>query len=355
MASFIIPTLLPRQMPQRSSTKPSFRPPGSTRPRAPKAPSMSSVKSPNYFSKKWYTQSVAPLDVEQAAHYIPNKDHQTDWHFIDTEHGLMAFVDYPAADQEHSPGRDMIQYIHQRLLQTKALYGPREPIIDLRTILSSALLIFGSTPGFSAIIVQISSTVMRATWVGSCGFVLVRDDDIHYRSYSGLGRVALEHNLQKPPASKDQPPQSLNDTTLPFGKLDRSIGGSTLLSLAASRDPHPESVDINDIQTDYLLLQDNDLVIAASDGLFANIDESQIIAFVRPVPDPNDPTLAIANNTCLGSWRNDDVEFISYYLANIASNFATAQNSTPYLPYPFPPSPHLDDVTVLCAASSFQE
>lgn len=106
------------------------------------------------------------------------------------------------------------------------------------------------------------------------------------------------------------------------------------------------------MNAEFIELEDNDLIIVGTDGFFANVNEEQILAFVRPVPDAEDKTLALAGNLCLGSWRRDDVDFIAYYLAIIALNFATANNSKPNLPFPFPPSPHVDDITVMCAACS---
>lgn len=296
--------------------------------------SMNSVSTPDFFSTKWY--HAPPLDIEQSSHHISNNDVQTDYHFVNSELGVMALVDYPSNSQTSSPALHMLEYIEKRLQQTTQY--SHEPAIDLRTVLASAIHVFGAPPGFSALIVHTTSNIVRAAWVGACGFILVRDDAIVYRSYGEqVGKKALEHLLT------DAPEEYLPD--------HQPSGGYTPNHIPSRRPP--TCVDVASIQSDYLEVQDNDLVIAGSDGFFSNVSEKQVMAFVRPVQDLEDPTLAIANNTCLGSWRYDDVQFISYYLAIIATNFATATNSRPHLPFPFPPSPHLDDVTVLCASCTF--
>jgi hypothetical protein len=84
----------------------------------------------------------------------------------------------------------------------------------------------------------------------------------------------------------------------------------------------------------------------------------QLLSFVRPVEDPNDATLALANATCLGSWRTDDVSFVSYMLAHLAHTFATSRTAKQLLAHPFPPgtdgAPFFDgDLTVIAASCSF--
>ncbi|PXF42571.1 hypothetical protein BWQ96_07733 [Gracilariopsis chorda] len=298
----------------------------------------SSVRAPDSFSPSRYAASRKPLAIELAAHTISLDDAApTDHTSVQNDPPALAMLDYPAPS---SDAKLMIQYMRQRLAQSR-IYGVHQPQSDLRAILASALTAFGSPPGFSAMLVDTAYDFLHVAWVGSCGFVVVRDDNIVYRSYGDdLGRHALEHSFQ---AQAQSHPEPKIDVPTPL----------TTDALAARKRPHHDSVDAASIHVDYFALQDNDLIIAGTDGFFANVSERQILAFVRPVPDPEDPTLAIANSTCLGSWRYDDPQFISYYLAIIAANFATATNSQPYLPFPFPPSPHLDDVTVACMSSSF--
>ncbi|KAI0565806.1 PPM-type phosphatase [Gracilaria domingensis] len=276
--------------------------------------------------------------IELAAHTIPlDDDAPMDHTFTRSESPALAIVDYAEASAN---GPLMLEYIRHRMSRSH-LYGPHQPQSDLRAILAAALSAYGSPPSFSALLVDTAHDFLHIAWVGSCGFVVVRDDAIVYRSYGDrLGRPALEHALEE---AGDSRPLHTTSTATPL----------TPDSLAARKRPHRDTVSTSDIHVDYFSLQDNDLVIAGTDGFFSNVSERQILAFVRPVPDAEDPTLAIANATCLGSWRYDDAHFISYYLAIIAANFATATNSEPYLPFPFPPSPHLDDVTVACISCSF--
>lgn len=299
--------------------------------------SMNSVSTPDSFSTKWY-QSVPLLDLDQNAHHIAHQEgSHTDYNFVDSENGFMALIDYPINSNDNvflqgSPASQMIQFIEQRLHHTTQY--SQEPVTDLRAILASAIDAFGAPPQFSALITHISSGMLRAAWVGTCGFVLIRDDEIQYRSYGNeLGTAALENLFEE--------------------EAEEQLPHLKMLTRFSTQSRSPTSVDVSTIQTDFFELQPDDLIIAGSDGLFSNVSEKQMVAFVRPVPDAEDSTLAIANNTCLGSWRYDDVQFISYYLAIIAVNFSTAIHSKPYLSFPFPPSPHLDDVTVLTAACPF--
>lgn len=202
---------------------------------------------------------------------------------------------------------------------------------------------------------QFDCNVMRAAWAGACGFIVIRNDKVWYRSYQRRPpRDALEHVLAKAHTAHSQ---CARRHWLKWGGRESpsATGGyvdGVMAGLATQAQTF--SLDCEEVCADFIELEDNDLIVAATDGFFSNVSEEQILAFVRPVPDAEDKTLAIANHTCLGSWRRDDVDFIAYYLASIALNFATATNSTPLLPFPFPPSPHVDDITVMCVACSFQ-
>lgn len=261
----------------------------------------------------------------------------------------MALVDYGAPSPN---GQALLDDIRHTLLKNTQLYG-NEARIDLRRGLSTALLRWGAPSGFSALAMQFTSNLVRVAWAGFCGFVLIRDDRIFYRSYDHTPpRDALENVLEKPQEEKHDGAR----------RYWLKWGGSASLSATGgyidgaftdlAAQGQDLTVDCEQINADFIELEDNDLIIVGSDGFFANVSEEQILAFVRPVPDPEDKTLALAGNLCLASWRQDDVDFIAYYLAIIALNFATATNSKPNLPFPFPPSPHADDITVMCAACS---
>lgn len=316
-----------------------------------------SASTPDSFSTEWYRDITPALDVDLASYHIPNSNaapasKPTDHNFVDAGLGIMAMVDYALPSPQ---GAHVLSDIRQTLSRNTALYD-REARMDIRRALSSAILSHGAPPGSSALVMDCSSTIVRMAWAGSCGFVIIRDSTIIYRSYpEAAPRDALESHLRR----------TANDKTEKNAKYWLSWGGNATQSatggyyaaslVTGARQEGPFTIGCDEVHADYLELQDNDLIIAGSDGFFSNVNEEQILAFVRPLPDgAEDKTLSLANSTCLGSWRRDDVDFISYYLAIIAENFATAANSKPHLPFPFPPSPHVDDVTVMCAAFTFQ-
>lgn len=101
--------------------------------------------------------------------------------------------------------------------------------------------------------------------------------------------------------------------------------------------------------------QDGDLCVFGGGGLWNNLSERQLLAFTRPVPEGRqDRTLSIANATCLATWTSDDVDYISYYLAHIAHNFATAESPPPGLKRSqFVLDEGGSDITVIAASCSF--
>lgn len=295
-----------------------------------------SAHIPAHFNSVWYRESVVPVDVDLAGYHVrvsANENSQTDFHFVNEGSGMMGVIDYPLKNQSFPPvtqevnnvGSEMISHIEKTLLGNKPLYSDM-PVLDLSRVLLSSMNHYGAPPGFSAIIVDASTNVLRLACVGACGLLLIRDDKVFYRTYPNTASSLIEHlpSPNHPNTSTHQNPHRKNEICEHY------------------------------IHSDFIELQANDLVIAGTDGLFANLTDLQMLAFVRPVPpDHFDKTLSIANNTCLGSWTSDDVEFISYYLASLATNFSTAQHSPAALRYPFPPSPHSDDVTVLCLSCTF--
>lgn len=286
---------------------------------------VSCTSVPSYFNTVWYNESVSPIEMDVAAYHITpssSAELQTDFHFADKATGLMAVIDYPVPPDFKStcgqpPGRAMMDQLARALSQNRPLCREM-PVLDLAHVLTRAMR-DNSVPGsFSGIVIDASTNILRFASVGACGLLLIRDDNIHYRSYPHTASTLIDH----------------------------------ISPLPLNEEHSDENSPTQYTHSDFIELQDNDLVLAGSDGLFANLTDLQILAFVRPVPDKIDRTLSIANNTCLASWTSDDVTFISYYLANLANNFATAVYAPSILRYPFPPSPHSDDVTVLCASFS---
>lgn len=292
-------------------------------------PRMTSFQTPTSFPRHWYDATVPDLTIHLSAYNIPNLDPQpisqqpaplaTDYHFIDHAKNTMGLLDLP---QSPSTPPDLPQALLDQVRISLSANNPlyhAEPRSHLSRLLETALDFSRLPPNSAALALDASSNLVRISWTGPCGLILIRDNCVIYRTYPHTPpHLAFESAFQLP--------------------------SSTSLKTPAMQQIHSE----------FLELEDHDLLIAGSDGLFANLSEKQILAFVRPVPDgPEDTTLAIANHTCLGSWTTDDVDFISYYLAFLAANFATAPNSAPHLPFSFPPSPHVDDITVMCASCSF--
>lgn len=279
---------------------------------------------PAYFNSTWYKDSVKPLSIEMAVHHSRLCDDTdtdsssctsspTDYHFVDRDRGIMGIVDYAHPAVAHK----VIDYL-ERTIADDDEGQSHVPMHTMTNVLNKAMKRFSinNTPqhghNFSALLLSVcrNTRIMRVINIGSCGLLVVRDDRIVYRSY-------------------------------PTNSADALINYLTYTSATSNH-------------SDFFELQENDLILAGSDGVFSNLTEAQILSFVRPVAtDRIDKTLAIANNTCLGAWTSDDVDFISYYLANLAMNFATAPNSKPFVNYPFPPSPNPDDVTVLSVSCSF--
>lgn len=257
----------------------------------------------------------------------------------------------------------VLTFISKAIASNNPLYHEL-PVSSLSRLLASAMNAFSIPTDFAALLVDISTNVMRLATVGACGLMVIRDDRIVYRSYPQSASGIIDH--LSPPAINNiaavsdacTPTDASKKKSRVYVKKDspklaeqqqKALYHKSRCKSTNAKIPYEQL-----IHTDFFELHDGDLLIAGSDGLFSNLMENQILAFVRPVPDRNDNTLAIANNTCLGSWTSDDVDFISYYLSFLANNYATAENSPSILRYPFPPSPHLDDVTVLAASCSLE-
>lgn len=328
--------------------------------------------SPDAFSPGLYEESVALLDVDMDSFTVQVVDGATDDEsgardttFVDTERGIMALADYGRTQEPKilarcGKERELLNFLHRRLAHNVTLYSG-DTKFDLRRTLITGLEWYAAPPTTSALLIQCTSNILRAAWVGACGFVVIRDGTVAYRSYSETPvRDVFETvlNTKNVTSPEEKAKSAVKREYLPAGGRRNGISATGDYLAATSIDRRSAGVNrdslltADDVQCDYFPLEENDLIIAGSDGLFANITEEQILAFVRPVKDPLDPTLALANATCLGSWTTDDVTFISYYLAHLAHNFATAEHSAPILPFPFPPSPHFDDVTALVASCS---
>lgn len=294
---------------------------GPPRPRKPPPPPPSTPKTPRACAKTpaalptlYRARAETELDVSVGAHVLRAGGGKLD--HVHASADAVALVDAVGAAGARVLGR-------LRVALAAAPVYPDEATRGLRGSLAAAL---SDAPGASALVARASDGVLRVAWAGPVGLLVVRGDRVAFRTYTrGPARTRLESALP------GRPKETEEEVTTEVADAKEAVNA------------------------EFFALECGDLIVAGSDGLFANLGEEQILAFVRPVPDPNDKTLAIANNTCLGSWQTDDVDFISYYLAHLAENFATARHSPPFLPFPFPPGPRVDDISVLAASCAFPE
>ncbi len=226
--------------------------------------------------------------------------------FIDADQARLGIADFGECDDDSA---------------TRALQDLERPDVPLYTGQATKTLVqrvdsaLADAPASAAALTASFDTgsVLRVAWAGACGFVVLRDDGVLMKSYDAEPVSAILNNTLNAPSAGPR------------------------------------------VRSEYLLLADGDVVVFGSDGLFSNVSEQQLLAFIRPVPDPHDNVLAMANHTCLGSFQRADPEFLAYYIAHLALNFANATNSRPLLKPPFPPSPHADDVSVVVAVCEFDD
>lgn len=341
------------------------------------------IAVPDAFAPRWYERAVPRLVVELGGYCARREGLEVEFEaevegegegeggarggdvfFVNEGLGVVGVVDCGAGGaegEEGGVGRRLLAFFEDRLLHNLELYS-REATVDLRRVLSLGLERCGARPACSALLVECKSNMLRAAWVGSCAFLVIRDGQVAYRSYSKAPvRDALDSALHEEGAGASGEPDAVDmhrrkswqfwrrrgSSSATGGRMDSAVSG--LHSAGASL-----AVDCDDVRAEYMELQDQDLIIAGSAGLFSNLSEDQMLAFVRPVPDAYDHQLALANATCLGSWRTDDPAFIAYYLAHLGFNFATAETTAPLLPSAFPVGGRGGDVTVLVAACSFE-
>ena len=225
---------------------------------------------------------------------------------VDNERSCVALADFGGCDDDSAA--NALQELARRDI-------PLYPRQATKTLVQQVETLVTDAPTHAALLTASFDTgsVLRVAWTGACGFVVLRDDSIFIKSY------------------ESEPVSTILDSTLNAPLITPRV------------------------RSEYLLLADGDVVIFGSDGLFSNLSEQQLLAFVRPVPDANDNVLALANHTCLGSFQRADPEFLSYYIAHLAHNFSQATNSKPLLKAPFPASPHADDVSVIVAVCEYED
>ena len=181
------------------------------------------------------------------------------------------------------------------ILDAAVLTSLTEPsaLQDLPSVLADSLSRVSRPQSASALLVSLDHGVLRSAYVGTCAFIVLRGEHIIFRSPRTGSVAALERAFVV--GGKSVPA----DPSAPVGVAAMPSIGSTTLEV-----------------------QEGDVVIAGSDGFFANVSERQVLALLRPTESPYDGTLSIANNTCLATWTSDDPVLLAYMLAHLAWTFA---------------------------------
>mmetsp|Transcript_6324 Transcript_6324/g.13480 ORF Transcript_6324/g.13480 Transcript_6324/m.13480 type:complete len:322 (+) Transcript_6324:151-1116(+) len=257
--------------------------------------------------------SRVPLDVEVAAFCIPRDNREP-------SHSIISGSAFALVDCDCSHTREECVSALWEQLQTTRSVNSRLS----RALSNASQQGTRTTASISALLAEFGAEngVLRVASTGLVGLCVIRERDVVFRSYQVESpEVAFEHTFES-------------------AAWEGQVCSSA------------------DVESTFFEMEDGDLLVAGSPELFANVSEEQMLSFVRPVPpDAHDSTLALANATCLASFRTDDVEFISYYLAHLAYNFATSSNAKQLTRFPFPPGtegqPYFrGDVTVIAASCS---
>lgn len=206
------------------------------------------------------------------------------------------------------------------ILDSAVLTSLTEPaaLQDLRSVLADSLSRVSRPRSASALLVSTDHGVLRSAYVGTCAFVVVRGEAIIYRSPRAGSVAALERAFGGVGSGGGcgEPP----------GGAPEGASGPRRADGAAAGRPW-ERRSLPPIGSAALEVQDGDVVVAGSDGFFANVSERQVLALLRPTDTAHDSTLSIANNTCLATWTSDDPVYLAYMLAHLAySSVSTDMN-----------------------------
>lgn len=206
------------------------------------------------------------------------------------------------------------------ILDSAVLTSLTEPaaLQDLRSVLADSLSRVSRPRSASALLVSTDHGVLRSAYVGTCAFVVVRGEAIIYRSPRAGSVAALERAFGGVGSGGGcgEPP----------GGAPEGESGPRRADGAAAGRPW-ERRSLPPIGSAALEVQDGDVVVAGSDGFFANVSERQVLALLRPTDTAHDSTLSIANNTCLATWTSDDPVYLAYMLAHLAySSVSTDMN-----------------------------
>jgi len=181
------------------------------------------------------------------------------------------------------------------ILDAAVLTSLTEPsaLQDLPSVLADSLSRVSRPKSASALLVSLDHGVLRSAYVGTCAFIVLRGEQIIFRSPRTGSVAALKRAFVVGGGSVPADPSA-------------AVGVAAMPSIGSTT----------------LEVQEGDVVIAGSDGFFANVSERQVLALLRPTDSPHDGTLSIANNTCLATWTSDDPVLLAYMLAHLAWTFA---------------------------------
>lgn len=210
------------------------------------------------------------------------------------------------------------------ILDAAVLTSLTEPaaLQDLPSVLADSLSRVSRPRSASALLVSLDHGVLRSAYVGTCAYVVLRGESIIYRSPRAGSVAALERAFggDSPAACNGHAPASS------VGGQQPTTGRGSTEALSVPDGAGPRRAwerRLPPIGSAVLEVQDGDVVIAGSDGFFANVSERQVLALLRPTESAHDTSLSIANNTCLATWTSDDPVYLAYMLAHLAWTFAS--------------------------------
>mmetsp|Transcript_13833 Transcript_13833/g.24801 ORF Transcript_13833/g.24801 Transcript_13833/m.24801 type:complete len:337 (-) Transcript_13833:160-1170(-) len=265
--------------------------------------------------EKVYTGSPGPIEMSAASYHIEGTTcgRKTDAALVLEDEGIFGIADSKLCDADA-----FLQSILSSVASEEKLSG------TLLKLMSNALnKSSDGTEKLSSVLCKViqDQSVMEIAWIGSAGWMLLRDGIIQGEWVAPFPSKSLEKCFE------------LHDSEY---KQDNRAH--------------------QNVQFQRIALQDGDLIILGSDGFFDNLGDEQLMAYLRPMPEKHSWFSADLVDArppiCLATWTSDDPVFLSYMLAHLAHNFACNSGAKSYLGRRFVRPATNDDVSVLVAAVS---
>eukprot|EP00188_Purpureofilum_apyrenoidigerum_P001275 Plantae.Rhodophyta-Purpureofilum_apyrenoidigerum.ctg1685.p1 GENE.Plantae.Rhodophyta-Purpureofilum_apyrenoidigerum.ctg1685~~Plantae.Rhodophyta-Purpureofilum_apyrenoidigerum.ctg1685.p1 ORF type:complete len:339 (-),score=49.55 Plantae.Rhodophyta-Purpureofilum_apyrenoidigerum.ctg1685:774-1691(-) len=233
----------------------------------------------------------------------PDVDEGSDSTFVLVDEGFVGVTDTGVVDAAELYGdvlARVVRFENRTILDNivgKILCGrPENRWTSVARYLENALSHVSFPQSASTCVLSLEDQKVRAAWVGSAGFVVIRNEETVFRSFPDA-LTQLEHSFQS------------------------EIGS------AVQKPPRPQEV-VFDVEED-------DLIIVATDGFWHNVSETQMHAFLRPTLPP-------------GMIRGgDDPQQQSVLLAHLGFNYADMEEQDNFLSDQFVPGASRDDVSVI--------